>query len=246
MSIRSKINLTIPEKIANGLEYPTCALKVEAVNAADTSDGVAELIVSDVIGDEFFGDGNSTLKGVARFLADADGNAIRVLIDSPGGYALTGAAMYNLLANYQGDVTVRVVGLAASAASIIAMAGDKIQMYENTSLVIHRAWSLAIGNTDAMMETAEYLDQIDQGLASVYSARTGKSVDEILEMMAGKGKSDGTAFTPKQALDYGLIDEVLPMKKGKQSKNVVEKPKNVQARLRRLVADEKEAIAFLQ
>jgi len=91
-----------------------------------------------------------------------------VNINSPGGSVFEGIAIYNLLASHSGSVVVNILGVAASAASIIAMAADTINMHTSSQLMIHRAWTVAVGNSEELLETASFLDRIDSSLADVY------------------------------------------------------------------------------
>ena len=101
--------------------------------------------VFDVIGQDYWGEG-VTAKRIAGTLRSMNGADVTVNINSPGGDMFEGLAIYNLLREYQGKVTVKVLGLAASAASIIAMAGDDIQIGRGAFLMIHNCWVVAIGN----------------------------------------------------------------------------------------------------
>jgi ATP-dependent protease ClpP protease subunit len=113
-------------------------------------------------------------------------------------------------------VTVTIEGMAGSAASIIAMAGDHIRIAENGQLFIHRAWAIAAGNTTVMLDAAEFLDRIDHAIAATYAARTGRKADTMMKLM--EGKVDGTIFTGKEAVDEKFADEVIPLKTRKDKK----------------------------
>ena len=106
-----------------------------------------------------------------------------VNINSPGGDFFEGVAIYNLLREHQGRVTVQVMGLAASAASVIAMAGDQILMGDGSFLMIHNAWAVAIGNRHDMADAAKLLEPFDTAMAKVYAARSGVTEAEAARMM---------------------------------------------------------------
>ncbi|EKS28235.1 head maturation protease, ClpP-related [Afipia felis] len=139
-------------------------------------------------------------KNVSDSLNAATGDLI-VKINSPGGDVWDGIAIHNELAAYRGKVTVQVTGLAASAASIIAMAGDRIEIANNAFLMIHRAWALTIGNEGDHAETAALLSQIDGALAETYSRRTGISVAKAAEFMRAE-----TWFCGAEAVEAGFAD----------------------------------------
>lgn len=116
-------------------------------------------------------------------LKEAKNKPVKLLINSPGGDVFDGIAMYNDAKAYAGQVTVSITGLAASAASILAMAGDTIEIADSAFLMIHNAWALAIGDKRDMRQLADTLEQIDASLADVYAARTGKPSAEVSQMM---------------------------------------------------------------
>lgn len=122
-------------------------------------------------------------------------------INSPGGDVFDGIAMHNDLLDHPSDWTVKVTGLAASAASIVAMAGDRIEVGENAFLMIHNAWSIAIGNKQDFRDTADLLAEIDDALANTYVARTKKKYEDIAKMM-----DDETWLNGKQAVAEGFAD----------------------------------------
>ena len=130
--------------------------------------------------------------------------SILVKINSPGGDAFDGISIYNALANHPSKVITRVEGLAASVASIIVMAGNEIQMYQNTMLMIHNAWAYVVGNQQALLEVATVLDKMDNNLIGIYTNKTKGSKKEMAQMMA-----DETWMTAKEAQDKGFIDTIL-------------------------------------
>ena len=125
-------------------------------------------------------------------------------INSPGGDVFDGIAIYNDLLAHKSYVVVRVTGLAASAASIIAMAGDKVEIAENAFFMIHNAWSVAVGDARVMSARANLLKKIDAGLAETYAARTGGDVDDIKEQM-----DEETWLTASEAIEQGFADSTF-------------------------------------
>lgn len=126
-----------------------------------------------------------------------------VYINSGGGDVFAGMAIYNIIKRHADDVTVYIDGLAASIASVIAMAGDKIIMPENALLMIHNAWTMAIGNARDMRQTAEELDRVDSLIRDIYTARTGQDAESVTSAMEAE-----TWYTAAEALEAGMIDEV--------------------------------------
>lgn len=133
------------------------------------------------IGEDYY-DGFS-LSGLRRALVEADGDDVVVNINSPGGSMFDGIEMYRLLREYPGTVTTRVGALAASAASVIAMAGDIREISRHGKLMIHRAWTYAAGNGPQFLKLAADLEGFDNTLSDIYAQVTGISVDEIMPMM---------------------------------------------------------------
>ncbi len=108
---------------------------------------------------------------------------VTLLINSPGGSVFDGLAIYNVLRQSKADVTVKVMGLAASAASFIAMAGKKIVMPKNAFMMVHNPISGIFGNSDEMRKWADTVDKFTLSLIGIYAARTGKSEDEIKALL---------------------------------------------------------------
>jgi ATP-dependent protease ClpP protease subunit len=142
----------------------------------------------------------------ADALASIVSPRIRLRINSPGGDVFDGYAIYNALKAHPATIDVVVEGLAASIASIIAMAGDTVSMAEPSLLMVHRAWTLALGNAGDLRGTAELLDKVDQQLAGVYAARAGDALDaaKAYELMTAE-----TWLTPAEARALGLVDAIL-------------------------------------
>lgn len=131
--------------------------------------------------------------------------SISLRINSPGGSVFEGLAIYNALRARKSPVTVTVDGMAASIASIIAMAGRPILMNKSAYLMIHDPTGMVVGGADEMRETADLLDKLRRTLADIYAARTGKSVTAMLDMMR-----EERWFTADEAKAEGLVDHVIP------------------------------------
>lgn len=156
------------------------------------------------IGESFWGDG-VTAKEVADQLAQhPDAEAIDVRINSPGGSVFDGSAIHALLRQHPAKVTTRIDGVAASAASMIAMAGDTIEISEAGFLMIHEASGLTVGRASDHHDTGHRLTQINGVYAGVYAARSGMKRDDVLDVMSAE-----TWYTGEQAVEAGFADSVV-------------------------------------
>lgn len=154
-----------------------------AFAAAKQADGDLLLYVYDDIGSSFWSDG-VTAKGIAAELAKAGKiGSITMRINSPGGDVFEGLTIFNLIRSQGVPVRVMVDGLAASAASLIAMAGDNIIMADNALLMIHNAWTVAVGDANEMRKTADTLDKVSGTLVGTYARRTGQAEADVQAMM---------------------------------------------------------------
>ena len=130
---------------------------------------------------------------------------ISLFIHSPGGDVFDGIAIYNLLKKHPANLTVHIDGLAASMASVIAMAGDKVVMPENAMLMIHKPWGISGGNAKEMRDYADLLDKVEAVLIPAYANKTGKSADELAQMLEGE-----TWLNGRECVEQGFADELEP------------------------------------
>lgn len=144
-----------------------------------------------------------TADDFARELAALDVGTIHLRLNSPGGLVFDGVAIYNLLRSHRATVHVVIDGLAASIASIIAMAGDTVTMGRGTQLMIHNPRGLVMGESQRMRDYADLLDRTAREMAGFYVAKAGGDVDEWLARMA-----EETWYTGQEAVDAGLADAV--------------------------------------
>ena len=147
-----------------------------------------------------------TPKAFRAVLDEHEGQDIIVSINSPGGDVFAGFEIYNMLAARKGGTTVRVMGLAASAASYIAMAADpgKLQMCRASMMMIHNPWSYAYGNAEEMRKQAEVLDAIGSVMVDIYMQRATCTEEELRAMLDAE-----RYLSPTEALNAGLCDEVI-------------------------------------
>lgn len=159
-----------------------------------------ELTLTGTVGDDWFGDG-FTHADIVAALAGLEGD-IKVRLNSGGGIASEGAAIYSTLSTYDGDVAMVIEGIAASAASLIAMAGDTITMSDGAVLMIHDPMNITIGNSADHAKTIEELEAYAKAYARIYAKRSGKSADDCREIMKAE-----TWFDGDQAVEAGFADE---------------------------------------
>lgn len=135
------------------------------------SENQTELILDGVIASESWFEDEVTPKIFRDELAKHPG-AVTVRINSPGGDTFAGIAIYNALNDHEGEVTVKVDGVAASAASFIAMAGDNIIMLPGSMMMVHEPWTFAVGNQNDLQEVIQMLEKTNDSMVSLYAART--------------------------------------------------------------------------
>jgi ATP-dependent Clp protease, protease subunit len=145
----------------------------------------------------------TTSSDVEKELPD-DGSAIEVQINSPGGYVDEGSEIYYLLKNYKGHVTTDVVGTAASAASVIAMAGDTIRISPTGQIMIHNVFGGARGDYRTLQHEATVLENFNKSIANAYMLKTGMDQETLLDLM-----NKETWLNAQQAKEMGFVDEIL-------------------------------------
>ncbi|NUF97325.1 Clp protease ClpP [Lactobacillus mellis] len=166
-------------------------------------------IKGDVVNDEtaafysFFDIPSISPSQVSNILND-DNDDVTVDIASDGGDVFAASEIYTLLKKYSGKVTVNIEGLAASAASVIAMAGDQINISPTAQIMIHKAWGTIDGNSDDFAHQATVLSGIDESIAAAYEAKTGMKQTDLLHLM-----SQETWLTAQEAVDKGFADEIM-------------------------------------
>jgi ATP-dependent Clp endopeptidase proteolytic subunit ClpP len=171
---------------------------ISAPRNSEAEDGRVEVHIYDEIGGY-----GVTAKDFISELKKYKGQHIDLRINSVGGSVIEGDAIFNALRRHRGGLTVHVDGLAASMASIIAMAGDKIVMADNGFLMIHNPWSMSVGDADDLRKEADTLDKIKESMVRTYARRANISRDAVSQMMDEEKWMDA-----REALDLGFIDEI--------------------------------------
>lgn len=170
--------------------------------AAHDDGSHAEILIYDEIGLNFWGEGIAADE-LVKELAALDVATLAVRINSVGGEVFEGLTIFNAIERHPAKVTTHIDGMAASIASIIALAGDEVLIAENAFMMIHNAWGIEVGDAKAMLKRAEILDTLDEGLADTYVSKTGESAESIRGLMDAE-----TWFNAEEALAIGLVDEV--------------------------------------
>ena len=134
----------------------------------------------------------------------ADSGDVTVWLNSPGGDCVAAAQIYNMLKEYPGNVTIKIDGIAASAASLIAMAGDNILMSPVSMMMIHNPLTMAVGNADDMQKAAAMLDEVKESIINAYELKTGLSRAKLSHLM-----DDETWMNAVKAVELGFADGIL-------------------------------------
>ena len=154
-------------------------------------------------------------------LKDHAGSDVTIHLNSEGGSVSDGLAMYNAIIQHEGKVTVHIDTLAASIATVIASAADEVVMNSNAKYMIHRCWTVAMGNCKDFRSTADVMEMLDQDIADSYVERTKKPKAEIIEMMDAE-----TWMDAEEALAQGFVDSIYKIeRKKKPAKAEADMPK---------------------
>ena len=189
--------IVIPKNVKRGRQKYFARIGQEF--KATHSDDAADILIYDEISPW-----GITALDVRKELDKIDAPEVSVHINSPGGDIFDGITIHNDLRSHSAKVNVKITGLAASAASIIAMAGDTIEMADNAFMMIHNAWALAVGDRNDFADMSETLRRIDASLAHTYSTRTGTDQDEIADMMDAE-----TWLSADDAINKGFADSKI-------------------------------------
>lgn len=166
-------------------------------------DDEAELWIYDQIGADMWTEGVTAKRFAEDLAAVGDVSRIRVRINSPGGSVFDGLAIYNALRGHDADVEVHIDGLAASIASVIAMAGTTISIADNALMMIHDPWSIVMGNAEEMRRQATVLDKIRLQMIRAYTQQTGLDETRLEQLLAAE-----TWLTAQEAAELGFVDEI--------------------------------------
>lgn len=200
------------------------------VKAASEDDNTISIL--DPIGEDWYGNG-VTSKRVSAALSAIGKKDVTVSINSPGGDYFEGLAIYNLLRDHPAKVTVKIVGIAASAASVIAMAADEVQIARAGFIMIHNTWVVGAGDRHALRDIADWLEPFDMTAIDIYAARTGLD-DKVIAGMLDRETWIGGA----DAVDKGFADSLLSADEieNRAAQSLDERPKAAAHKLDTLLA----------
>ena len=181
----------------------------------DEETGVRSLFLDGTIADESWWDDEITPRMFKDELVSGDGDIV-VWINSPGGDCVAASQIYAMLMDYPHDVTVKIDGIAASAASVIAMAGTQVLMAPTSLMMIHNPLTVAIGDTEEMQKAIAMLDEVKESIINAYEIKTGQSRAKISHLMDGE-----TYMNANKAVELGFSDGILEDAKRDHSEDVV-------------------------
>ena len=172
------------------------------------------LRIDGVIAEESWLDDEITPKQFKSELISGSGD-ITLWINSPGGDVFAASQIYNMLMDYKENVTVKIDGLAASAASVIAMAGTRVLMSPVSQIMVHNPMTVAIGNAEEMSKAIKMLSEIKESIINAYELKTNLPRDEISKMMDSE-----TWMNAKKAVELGFADEIMYTEKDQNSEKI--------------------------
>ena len=172
------------------------------------------LRIDGVIAEEPWIDDEITPKQFKSELMSGSGD-ITLWINSPGGDVFAASQIYNMLMDYKGNVTVKIDGLAASAASVIAMAGTRVLMSPVSQIMVHNPMTVAIGNAEEMSKAIKMLSEIKESIINAYEIKTNLPRDEISKMMDSE-----CWMNAKKAVELGFADEIMYTEKDQNSEKI--------------------------
>lgn len=173
------------------------AIQAAVENTSET------ITIYGVIGEDWYGEG-VTVKRIDAALRAIGDREVTVYINSPGGDMFEGIAIYNRLREHSQKVTTKVLGMAASAASIIYLAGTERQVASSAFLMIHNCWTFLSGNRHYLRDVSDDMEEFDAAMADLYAETSGQTVEDMAELM-----DDETFIRGKRALDLGLATGLL-------------------------------------
>jgi ATP-dependent Clp protease protease subunit len=189
--------------------------------ARDENTGGRELFIDGEISSElWFGD-EITPRDFKEQLFEGNGN-ITIWISSPGGDVIAASEIYSMLRDYQGEITVKIYGMAASAATVISMAGDKILMSPTALFLIHNPWTIAVGDKSEMQKAGATLDAVKESIINAYELKTGLPRSKISRLMDLEQPMDAN-----YAIALGFVDGIIETEKNSDLTPKIE-PENSQ------------------
>ena len=183
-------------------------------NWVQNKDGERTLYLDGVIAEESWFDDEITPAAFKGELLSVEGN-ITIWLNSPGGDCVAASQIYSMLMDYKGNVTIKIDGMAASAASVIAMAGTEVLMAPTAIMMVHNPLTVAIGDSEEMKKAIAMLDEVKESIINAYEIRTGMSRTKLAHLMDAE-----TWMSANKAIELGFVDGVLEDEKRQGSENV--------------------------
>ena len=177
-------------------------------NWVRNEDGTRTLTIDGVIAEESWFDDDVTPKLFREQLNAGNGDIV-LYVNSPGGDCVAASQIYTMLMEYKGRVTVKIDGIAASAASVIAMAGTEVLMAPTALLMVHNPLTVAIGDTEEMQKAIAMLDEVKESIITSYELKTGMSRAKIAHLMDAE-----TWMNAQKAIELGFADGILTRETG--------------------------------
>lgn len=175
---------------------------------AEASEQEATISIMDPIGYDWWTGEGTTAKRIAGALRSIGANNdVTVYINSPGGDLFEGLAIHNLLQEHKGKVKVKVIGVAASAASVVAVGGDEIEIARAAFFMVHNSWVVAAGNRHELRDVADWLEPFDYAMADLYAQRSGQEIKAMQKLMDAESWLAGA-----QSVELGLADSIIDIK----------------------------------
>lgn len=183
-------------------------------NWVQNKEGERTLYLDGVIAEESWFDDEITPAAFKGELLSAEGN-ITIWLNSPGGDCVAASQIYSMLMDYKGNVTIKIDGMAASAASVIAMAGTEVLMAPTAIMMVHNPLTVAIGDSEEMKKAIAMLDEVKESIINAYEIRTGMSRTKLAHLMDAE-----TWMSANKAIELGFVDGVLEDEKRQGGENV--------------------------
>lgn len=200
-----------PNRILQLLNENRQAPRRFGIEASTEGDEVTLYLYDVIVSDDYWG--GVSAQAFVKELAGITASTIHLRINSPGGDVFGARAMEAAIRGHSARVIAHIDGLAASAASFLAMAADEIEIADGGFFMIHKAWTFAMGNADDLRSQSDLLEKIDASLANTYAKRTGQSADDIAAWMQAE-----TWFNSAEALSNGFADRIAePAEKAQAS-----------------------------
>lgn len=163
----------------------------------------AEIWIYEQIGEDFWSGGGVTAKDFQKELSEIKAAKIDLHINSPGGQVFEGVAIYNMLKQHRATITTYIDGIAASIASVIALAGDRVVMAANALFMMHNPSGIVMGTATDMRKTADVLDKVRDTLLTVYTSKSTRSEKDIVDLLEAE-----TWMNAEEAIEAGFADEI--------------------------------------